>query len=344
MSQKSPIAKGKIILLLISLVFCFLASISVGSVYIPFGELIDTLLGTSDNIAWQQIIWGYRLPKALSALFAGSALAISGLLIQTLFRNPLAGPYVLGISSGASLGVALLVMAGSMIGFGATQISNAWAPALAASIGAFLVLLLVVLIAGRVKDSATLLIIGLMFGSATGAIVSLLSYISEAKDLQAYVIWTLGSLGAISYPQLLIIIIAFLIGISLAFSQVKALNAMHLGENYSQSLGISIKQFRLIVILATSILAGTITAFCGPIAFIGIAVPHLTRLFIPTSDHRLSILLCGIVGASLLLGCDVISQLPGSDYTLPINAVTSLFGAPVVIWLILNKKTSRAQV
>ncbi len=328
------------ILLLILLVLGILLSLSLGSVSIPLKVIIKSLLGfSSENSTWEYIIINYRLPKAITALLIGSGLAISGLLMQTLFRNPLAGPYVLGLSSGASLGVALLIMGGSLFyGILGEFIFSKWAIILAASGGSLLVMLAVLSTAQKIKDTMALLIIGLMVASLTSAVVSVLAYFSSSEYLQQYIFWSFGSLGNLSWLEVGILFIGWLVGLGFAVFSLKNLNALLLGENYAKSMGVALKRNRILIIVATSILAGSATAFAGPIAFVGLAVPHLVRQLIPTNNHR--ILLPSIVlgGAILMLLCDVIAQLPGSESTLPINAVTSIFGAPIVIWLLLRKR------
>lgn len=285
------------------------------------------------------IIWNYRLPKAVTAILVGAGLSLSGLLMQTLFRNPLAGPFVLGISSGASLGAALLLMGSVGLGalFGLT-LSGDLALAIAASIGSFLVLAIVVVIAARVKDTLALLIIGLMFGSLTAALVSILSYFSSAEQLQRFIFWSFGSVGNLSWSQVGLLCICVLLGTLISIGLIKSLNAFLLGENYASSMGVSIKRTRFWIILATGILAGSVTAFAGPIAFIGLAVPHLCRQFFNSMQHKVLVPAVLIYGPVLLLICDTIAQLPASAYVLPINAVTSIVGAPIVIWLLVRKR------
>ncbi len=328
------------ILLLLLLCFGVLLSLSLGSVSIPIKDIFKSLAGIEiDNSTWDYIIVNYRLPKTITAVIIGSGLAVSGLLMQTLFRNPLAGPYVLGLSSGASLGVAFLIMgAGLFSGILGEFIFSKWTIILAASGGSILVMLVVLSTAQRVKDTMTLLIIGLMVASLTSAIVSVLAYFSNSDDLQLYIFWSFGSLGNLSWQEVGVLTSCWLTGLGLALLCLKNLNALLLGENYAKSMGVELKKNRLFIILSTSILAGSATAFAGPIAFVGLAVPHLVRQLIPTSDHR--VLIPGVIlgGAILMLLCDVIAQLPGSENTLPINAVTSIFGAPVVIWLLLRKR------
>lgn len=315
----------------------FLLDLSLGSVSIPFSQTITVLTGRDiDNTAWQQIIVLFRLPRVISALAVGAGLAVSGLLMQTLFRNPLAGPYVLGISSGASLGVALLVLAGGLIPFG-LFIGKA-SILMAAGIGAAAVLFAVLLVSRNITDSTTLLILGLMFGSITGAIVSVLQFYSRAEELQSYVVWTFGSLGNVRWADMPLFITMVVSGLLFAFIAHKPLNTFVLGEKQAASLGVNIQRTRLIVLIVTSILAGSITAFCGPIAFIGLAVPHLTRVIFSTSNHRVLTPAVAFSGALLMLICDLIAQMPGSAHVLPINAVTAIIGGPVVIWVIVRKK------
>jgi len=315
-------------------------NISFGSVSIPIKDTLNALFGvTLDNTTWEYIIWEYRIPKAFTAILVGGGLALSGLLMQTLFRNPLAGPFVLGISSGASLGAALLIMGSSLIsGYTAFSMLNDISLAVAASIGSLLVLLAVMVVAAKVKDTMALLIIGLMFGSITGAVVSVLSYFSNAEKLQQYIYWSFGSVGNLSYMQLALLFAIILIGIILSIVSIKSLNAYLLGENYARSLGVNLKKSRYIIIIATALLAGSVTAFAGPIAFVGLAVPHLTRQLFRTTNHRILVPAVLLYGAILMLVCDTVAQLPGSASVLPINAITSILGAPVVIWLLIRKK------
>ena len=314
-------------------------NVNLGSVSIPTKEIFKSLVSSIDNENWQYIIQDYRLPKAFTAMLVGSGLGISGLLMQTLFRNPLAGPFVLGITSGASLGVALVIMGASIFsGFLATILISKWSLVIAASLGSFLVLLAVMIVSTRVRDTMAILIIGLMFGSITAAVVSVLSYFSSAEQLQQYIFWGFGSLGNLSWNELMVFFIIYVFGILLSIFSIKALNTLLLGENYAKSLGLNIKQSRMLIIVATSLLAGTITAFAGPIAFIGLAIPHITRQVFNTSNHKILLPAVFLFGAIIMLICDSIAQLPTSDYTLPINAITSLIGAPVVIWLLVRKR------
>jgi len=323
-----------------ALLLCFVLNISLGSVSIPFKDTFNVILGGElSNDSWKYIVWNYRIPKAFTAILVGSGLALSGLLMQTLFRNPLAGPFVLGISSGASLGAALLIMGASLFsGLFSFGIVNDVSLAVASSIGSFLVLLVVVVVAYRIKDTMALLIIGLMFGSITAAIVSVLSYFTDAEKLQQYIYWSFGSVGNLSWQQLLLLLFIILVGVILSIMSIKPLNSLLLGENYARSLGVNLKKSRYIIIIATGLLAGGITAYAGPIAFIGLAVPHLTRQIFNTTDHKVLVPAVLVYGAILMLICDTIAQLPTSANVLPINAITSIVGAPVVIWLLVRKK------
>lgn len=328
------------ILLTVLLVVLFFMNISLGSVSIPLYEIFNFLTGNSTSKeSWDIILFNFRIPKAITAILVGSGLSISGLLMQTLFRNPLAGPFVLGISSGASLGVALLILGSSVFGgfFLASSVSN-WSLPIASSLGAFLVLSAVIIAANKVRNTMSILIIGLMFGSLTSAVISVLAYFSEAAQIQQYLFWSFGSLGNLSWNEISVFIFIYIFGLSATLTIIKPLNSFLLGENYAKSLGINIKKSRIIILLITSLLTGVITAFSGPIAFVGLAVPHIARMFFTTSNHKILIPATAIIGAIILLICDAIAQLPTSEFTLPINAITSLFGAPVVIWLLMRKK------
>ena len=327
-------------LLTIGVVFLFLINISLGSVSIPLKEVFNSLIGgNTSKETWHYIIVNYRLPKAIAAILVGMGLSISGLLMQTLFRNPLAGPYVLGLSSGASLGVAIVILGAALLPpFLATFLVSSYGIVLASSLGSFAVLLAVLAVSHRLRDTMAILIVGLMFGSLTSAIVGTLTYFSTAEQLQKFTFWSLGNLGNLSWSSIFILSGCVLIGLTLSLVSVKPLNSLLLGENYAKSLGLNYKKSRLIIIFATSILAGSITAFAGPIAFIGLAVPHIAKLVFQTSNHTILFWSTILFGALFMLICDSISQLPGSDITLPINAVTSIFGAPIVIWLLIRKR------
>ena len=326
----------KALIFLILLVLCgmfFLADLVLGSFYIPFGELFE-----SHNSIYYEILCNFRFPKAITAIVTGAAISLSGLLMQTLFRNPLAGPYVLGVSSGAGLGVAIYILASSFVP--TMLLQSGWGLVIAAIVGASFVLSLVLLVSFRVKNAVSLLLIGLMFGQIAGAIVSLLQSVSDPDSLKLYITWTFGDLSAVSWKYMQVMSPIVIIGFLLAFSIQKPLDGLLLGENYAKGLGVSISKTRLIIIVSITLLAGSITAFTGPIAFIGIAVPHIARGIFRTSSHRVLIPATMLVGAVLLLMCDIITQLP-SLTTLPINAVSAVIGAPIIIWIIL-KNRSRA--
>lgn len=339
MKESKLYTKHFLLLSVLLIVFlCF--NISLGSVTIPFEEILNSLIGKpTAKASWETIVINYRLPKAITAVLVGSGLSICGLLMQTLFRNPLAGPFVLGISSGASLGVALLILGSAFWGsFFISGVVSNWALAIAASLGSFLVLLAVMIAANNLRNTMSILIIGLMFGSLTSAVISVLSYFSQAEQIQQYVFWTFGSLGNLSWTELLVFGVIYAIGVFGLLFVIKPLNSFLLGEHYAQSLGINVKRSRNIILIITSLLTGVITAFSGPIAFVGLAVPHITKLLFASSNHKILLPATAILGAIVLLICDSIAQLPTSEFTLPINAITSLFGAPVVIWLLIRKK------
>jgi iron complex transport system permease protein len=323
------------------LILFFILDLFLGSVSIKPGEIIKAIFNNSDDTT-KIILIQFRLPKAVTALLVGIALSISGLQMQTLFRNPMAGPYVLGLSSGASLGVAFVILGfsadlspESIKGFGN------WAIAAASWTGAGLVMLLIMMISSRVKNIMTVLILGIMLSSAISAIVSIMQYFSNETMLKAYIIWTMGSLGNLTASQLNVMLLSVLIGVILSLISVKMLNALLLGEDYAKSIGLDVRRSRYVIIAGTSILAGTITAFCGPIGFIGIAVPHLARIIFRTSDHKVLIPGTILAGAIIMLVSDIISQMPGSDNVLPVNSVTALIGIPVVVWVILRDQKYR---
>jgi iron complex transport system permease protein len=323
------------------LVVMFLLDIFLGSVSLKPQDVIRSIFSGTDSNAGT-IVMKFRIPKALTALMVGIALSVSGLQMQTLFRNPMAGPYVLGISSGASLGVAFVIL-----GFSASMTPDTlhglgtWALVVASWLGAGAVMILIMFITIRVRDILTVLILGIMLSSGISAIVSIMQYFSNETMLKAYVIWTMGSLGNLTGQQLQVLAFSLAIGIVLSLISVKMLNALLLGENYAGSIGLNVRMSRLVIFAGTSILTGSVTAFCGPIGFIGIAVPHIARILFRTSDHRILIPATILLGGTIMLASDVISQLPGSERVLPVNSVTSLIGIPVVIWVILrNRKYS----
>ena len=326
--------------LLVLLVFLTLLNISLGSIKIPFKEVINCLLGNeASKSSWEYIILNFRLPKAITAILVGIALSISGLLMQTLFRNPLAGPYVLGLSSGASLGVAIVILGAGVLPLSISRVfTSSYGLVLASGIGSSLVLLAVLFVSQRLKDTMSILIVGLMFGSLTSAIVSVLSYFTTAEQLQKYTFWQMGSLGNLSWHDVSFLCVITFIGIGLSFLVIKPLDALLLGEKYANSLGVNFKKTRYIILFTTSLLAGSITAFVGPIAFIGLAVPHIAKLLFQTSNHFILFWSTSLLGAIILLFCDIVAQFPGNDITLPINAITSIIGAPIVVWLLVRKR------
>jgi iron complex transport system permease protein len=328
------------IILIVLLLFMIILDLMTGAVKIPAHKLIGILFGTADESpVWETILFDFRIPKALTAILAGSALSVSGLQMQTVFRNPLAGPDVLGVTAGASLGVAMVVM-----GFGdffllhnLSYLGN-WTQIIAAWAGAGMVLLLIMFVSLRVRDIMTILILGILFGGAASAVVNILQYFSQQSVLKAFVIWSMGSLGSLTGIQLRVLAISVSTGFLLTLLTLKVLNALLLGETYARSLGVNIKQARFLVFLSTSILSGSIAAFCGPIAFVGIAVPHVARLIFNTSNHNVLIPASLMLGSILMLLADIITQMPGSGVLLPINSVTALLGIPVVIWVIVYNR------
>ena len=306
--------------------FLFLLDLVVGAVRIPVGDVWAALTGGDCPRTTAKIVLNIRLIKAVVALLAGAALSVSGLQMQTLFRNPLAGPYVLGISSGASLGVARVVLAGVGSSIGAA--SAAWA-------GAAAVLFVIAAVGHRIKDIMVILILGMMFSSGVGAVVQILQYLSKEEALKAFVIWTMGSLGDVTVQQLAVLVPSVVIGLLLAIATIKPLNLLLFGEEYAVTMGLDIRRSRRLLFLSTTLLAGTVTAFCGPIGFVGLAMPHVARMLFRNSDHR--VLLPGTLlsGASVLLLCDLVSKL----FTLPINAITALLGIPIVVWVVLRSKS-----
>ena len=345
--SKLPVNGWQLGLLVGGVVVLFVINLALGSVDIPVKDIFSILLGEgAAKESWGKIVTNIRLPRALTAILAGSALSIGGLQMQTLFRNPLAGPSVLGITAGASLGVAVVMLAAGTVTsiFAIRQLSSlgSWFIVIAASIGSSFVLLLILAISVRIRDNVTLLIIGLMIANITIALVSVWQYFSEPEQIQDYLIWTFGSLGGVTMARIWILVAVVVVGTAIAFLLSKSLNGLLLGENYARSLGIPIQKARVWIIVSTSLLAGSITAFCGPIGFVGVAVPHLTRSLLGTNDHRVLTPATFLMGAILMLGCDIIAQVPGSSTTLPISAVTSLVGSPVVVWVIVKRKNLQA--
>ncbi len=323
--------------LLILLMIVFLLDLSLGTMQIPFYRILRHITGIKSLTGTELTIFSeFRLPRALTAILAGTALSLSGLQMQTLFRNPLAGPYILGISSGASLGVAIVVLGNGVLMSGILSelgiVAAAW-------VGAASVMMLILLVTLRVRSIMTILILGIMFSGALGAIISILQYVGPADSLKSFVIWSMGSLTNVTGESLVILTLSVLTGLLVALLAVKPLNAMMLGESYARSMGVQVISTRLLVFLSTSILAGTIAAFCGPVGFVGIAVPHITRFVIRRNDLRYLLPSTAIMGMIVLLISDIVSQLPGSERVLPLNAITSLIGIPVVVWVILQNRS-----
>jgi iron complex transport system permease protein len=318
----------------------FLLDLFIGSYYISIPVILKSIFNPSSTEPQiLTIIMDFRIPKAVTAVLAGAALSVAGLQMQTVFRNPLAGPDILGVSSGASLGVALLVLgAGSLFGSGISSIAGSWGIVGAAWIGSGIILVLIVLISTRIRDIMTILILGILFSSAILSVVNILQYFSNESMLKSFVIWTMGSLGSVTNAQLTVLLPSVLAGLAIAWLASKFLDAFLLGENYARSMGMNVRFARIMIFLSTCILAGSITAFCGPIGFIGIAVPHIVRMLLQTARHGKLIPGTILLGALVMLTSDIISQLPGSESILPINSVTSLLGIPIVIWIILRNK------
>jgi iron complex transport system permease protein len=333
------------ILIFILIVF-IIADLIIGPVHIPIKKISGILFGSDQSSSvWRTIMVDFRIPKTITAILAGIALSISGLQMQTVFRNPLAGPDVLGISAGASLGVAVIMM-----GFGDFFIAHnlhylgSWTQIVAACAGAGFVLVMVLIVSWRIHDILTILIMGILFGSAASAVVNIIQYFSSQSILKVFVVWSMGSLASLTSIQLQVLAISLCIGLTLTFLTLKIMNALMLGETYSKSMGVNIKLARILIFLSTSILSGSVTAFCGPIAFVGIAVPHLARFIFSTANHKILIPACMLLGSVILLLADIVSQIPASGVILPINTVTALLGIPLVIWVIIyNRKLVKIQ-
>lgn len=335
-SQKNIL---RFVILFLAILFLFVLNISRGSVSIPQRDVFSVILGqNASKTTWTYIMIHYRIPKAITAILVGIGLSISGLLMQTLFRNPLAGPYVLGLSSGSSLGVAFVVLgSGILPNFISYYLLSTYGIVMASCLGSFLVLIAVLIVAKKLKDTHSLLIVGLMFSSFSSAIVGILSYISTSEQLQKFTFWSMGNLGNIPWSSITILTISVSIGLLVAFINIKALDTLLLGENYARSLGLNISISRLYIIIATSILSGVITSFAGPIAFIGLAVPHIAKMLFQTSQHQILFWSTLFLGAAFMLICDLVAYLPLSNTVIPINAITSLIGAPIVILILLKK-------
>ncbi len=340
--------KTKIILfvsLFVLIAFFLVVDLILGSVSIPSEKVMAILMGEDVKTSWNYIILNFRLPKAFTAILVGAGLSVSGLMMQTLFRNPLAGPYVLGISSGASLGVALMVMASVLLPgvFGVIySFLGSWALVVSAIVGASIIFIIIGMASIRISDSVSLLIIGIMFGSITGAVVNILQYFSDPEQLQSFIVWTFGSLSGVTWNEMQLMAPVVILGLLLSFVLIKPMDALLLGENYARGVGISVNRTRIWVIISTALVAGTLTAFAGPIAFIGVAVPHMARAIFGTASHKVLLPAVILIGAALMLVCDILSQVPGNQTTLPINSVTAIFGGPVVIWVIVRSRSVKA--
>ena len=328
-------------LLGVVLLVLFVGGLAYGAVPIPLDHVMDILLGKgSDKIAWQNIVLQSRLPQAITALLAGASLATSGVLLQTLFRNPLAGPSILGISDGANLGVAaiMLYFGGTLEQFTDWPISGYMAVILAAFVGACVILGLIIYFSAKVKNNVMLLIIGIMIGYLASSVISILNYYSSTDRVHAFVMWGLGNFSGVSLEQLPFFGPCALIGLLLAILLIKPLNALLLGEMYAANLGIRIKRTRIAILLCTGVLTATTTAFCGPISFVGLAVPHIARLMLGSSNHKMLVPVTMLTGSCVALLCNMLMVVPGSNTILPLNAVTPMLGAPVIIYVIVNRK------
>lgn len=330
------------LLLALSIIVFLILNLILGTVKIPVGDVIDILLGNHDNNKiWTNIVMKSRLPQSLTAVMAGAGLAVSGLLMQTVFRNPLAGPSVLGISSGASLGVACVVLLSGSIGGVALNklgVIGEVTITLSAIIGSLLIMALIAFVAQKVKGNVTLLIMGVMIGYIANAIIGVLKFFSAEEDIRAYVIWGLGSFSRVSGGQTTIFVVLMLILLPTSFFLIKTLNLLLLGDSYARNLGLNIKRARLLVIGCSGVLVAVVTAYCGPIIFLGLAVPHICRGLFHTSNHATILPASLLGGASLALLCNLIARLPGFEGALPVNSVTALVGAPVVMWVLFNKR------
>jgi iron complex transport system permease protein len=322
--------------LVIGLGLSAIFSLVVGSVWIPLPDLVKIIFHQSTETGWAQIFWQFRLPKALTAIFCGAALAVSGLQMQVLFSNPLAGPFVLGVSSGASLGVAIAILATEALGQ-VSAVLGSESTLIAACIGAAFSMGLVAIASKFVQNSTTLLVLGLMLGYGVGAVVNILLYFSSPERVQSYINWTFGSFAGVTVARLPMLCGAISLGLLLAIAAIKPLNTMLLGEMQARSLGTQISKLRLGIVINVALLAGAVTAFCGPIAFLGVAVPHLCRALFRSTDCRIILPATILVGANLAIVADLVTQLPNKTL-LPLNSVTSLLGAPIVVWTILRRR------
>ena len=327
------------ILLSLLLVILFVASLLLGSVSLQVKEVLGVILGQEVDPQTRILVTHFRLPKAITALVVGAALSASGLQMQTLFRNPLAGPYVLGISSGASLGVSLFLLGAPLLGVSVASetlrnigvVGSAW-------IGAALILAVIMAVSVRLKDIMAILILGMMFGSAASAIVQILQYLSPDSALKSFVVWTMGSLSGVSLQQLGLMSGIVVAGLALSIYLIKPLNLLLLGENSARTMGLNIRWIRFLLFASTTLLAGTVTAFCGPIGFIGIAVPHVARMLTGNADHRVLMPASMLMGSVTMLLCDIIAQLPGHEMVLPVNTITALLGIPIIVLVIVRNR------
>lgn len=323
------------VILSLLLVILFVLDLLIGSVHIPLRDILGALFGGDIDAATRLIVLDIRLIKAIVAVLAGIALSVSGLQMQTLFRNPLAGPYVLGISSGASLGVAIFILGMPLLGVATNSTLSSVGTAGAAWLGAALILAFVASVSTRIKDIMVILILGMMISSGVSAVVQILQYLSNEEALKSFVIWTMGSLGDVTSSQLLLLLPAVLIGLVVSVAVIKPLNLLLLGEQYARTMGLNVRRSRYLIFLSTTLLAGTVTAFCGPIGFVGLAIPHIARMLFYNADHRILLPATALCGAVVLLGCDIISKW----LTLPINTITALLGIPIVIWVVIRNKS-----
>ena len=325
-------------LLVLILIILFVVDIFVGNAKIGARDGLVALFGTSGDEIVDEIIFNYRLPKAITALLSGAALSVAGLLMQTLFRNALAGPDVLGVSSGAGLGVALLTLMAGTSAYPLIESLGSMAQVLVAIGGATLVLLLILFVSSRINDSVTILVLGMIFGYVTSAAITILQSFADPDSLKLFITWTFGSLSTVTWDKMPILAAFIVLGVIAVLSIQKPLNSLLLGEKYAISIGLNVKQMRVIIIIITAIITGVVTAFTGPIAFVGVVIPHFARSFFGTVNHKTIIPATLLLGGILLIACDILSQIPLSNRTLPINAVTALFGAPMIVWIVLKRK------
>lgn len=338
MKKQAPLFYSILIILLFLL---FLGNLAYGAVSIPIGQVIDILMGKEvERAAWHNIVMSARLPQAVTALLAGASLATSGLLLQTLFRNPLAGPSILGISDGANLGVAIvmLYLGGSLRQLTGWAVSGYLAVILAAFAGACLILGIIIFFSSRVKSNVMLLIIGIMIGYLASSVISILNYYAAADKVHTFVMWGLGNFSGVSVDQLPWFAFFSFIGLFFAILLIKPLNALLLGELYAANLGIKIKTTRILILICTGLLTAVVTAFCGPVSFIGLAVPHIARLMLGSSNHKMLVPVTMLCGSCIALLCNMLMVIPGTNIILPLNAVTPILGAPVIIYVIVNRK------